>query len=230
MLDVTPSADTGDSYQRAIWAVYENGYQGFAETTAVEGQNYAAMPTGGTNVWPGSSNANGVRGMAVGAGTSGMNVGVQGYASSAKKNFGGYFTANTGIAGGVSVAVGGRNQDAVSDAYGGVFVAGGTSGNSVFTGSSACLVDNLGSSTTAILKCQSSSVVKFLVDANANVVCNSAALATAATNGFLYLPSCAGQPTGTPATYTGRVPVVVDTTNLRIWFYVAGAWHYVALT
>jgi len=60
---------------------------------------------------------------------------------------------------------------------------------------------------------------------NNNVVVNNAAIATNATNGFLYVPSCAGTPTGTPTTYTGRVPIVVDTTNNKLYFYSGGSWR-----
>ena len=63
------------------------------------------------------------------------------------------------------------------------------------------------------------------VDANGNVVINTAAIATTATNGFLYVPSCAGTPTGTPTTFTGRVPIVVDTTNNKLYFYSGGQWR-----
>jgi hypothetical protein len=51
------------------------------------------------------------------------------------------------------------------------------------------------------------------------------ALATTATNGFLYVPTCAGVPTGTPTAITGLVPIVVDTTNNRWYFYSGGAWR-----
>jgi hypothetical protein len=66
------------------------------------------------------------------------------------------------------------------------------------------------------------------LDANGNVVVNTAAIATTATNGFLYLPSCAGLPTGVPTTYTGRIPMVVDSTNLILYVYVGGAWRNVS--
>lgn len=59
-----------------------------------------------------------------------------------------------------------------------------------------------------------------------NVVCGKqAALATNATDGFLHIASCAGTPTGTPTAYTGKTPVVFDSTN-RIWYaYLGGAWR-----
>lgn len=77
---------------------------------------------------------------------------------------------------------------------------------------------------------QGGSTRVFRLDANGNVVIGSAALATNATNGFFYVSSSAGAPTGTPATNTGRVPMEVDTTNGRVYFYYGGAWHYATLT
>lgn len=60
---------------------------------------------------------------------------------------------------------------------------------------------------------------------NTNVVVGTGAIATGATSGFLWVAGCAGVPTGTPITYTGRVPVVVDTTNHRLYFYSGGSWR-----
>jgi hypothetical protein len=53
----------------------------------------------------------------------------------------------------------------------------------------------------------------------------SAALATTATDGFLYVPTCAGTPTGTPTAITGMAPIVVNTTNNKLYFYSGGAWR-----
>lgn len=66
---------------------------------------------------------------------------------------------------------------------------------------------------------------RFRVDTTGNVIVNTAAIATNATDGFLYVPSCAGTPTGTPTAYTGRVPIVVDTTNNKLYFYSNAAWR-----
>jgi len=56
-----------------------------------------------------------------------------------------------------------------------------------------------------------------------SVVVGNAALATTATEGFLYIPTCAGTPTGVPTTRTGRIAMIYDTTNHQFWFY-DGAW------
>lgn len=50
-----------------------------------------------------------------------------------------------------------------------------------------------------------------------------AALATSATTGFTYIPTCAGAPSGTPTAFTGKVAMVFDTTNNKFMIY-DGAW------
>lgn len=62
-------------------------------------------------------------------------------------------------------------------------------------------------------------------------VLGTEALATNATAGFVFLPSCAGAPTGTPATTTaGMLPAIVDSTNNRLYIRVGSTWRYVTLT
>jgi hypothetical protein len=74
--------------------------------------------------------------------------------------------------------------------------------------------------------------ISLTLTAQDNVIIGSAALATNATDGFLYIPSCAGAPSGTPTTVTGRSPIIHDTTNNRLYCYdmVSAAWQYAALT
>ncbi len=55
------------------------------------------------------------------------------------------------------------------------------------------------------------------------VVGSEAALATNATDGHMYIPTCAGTPTGVPTAYTGKVAMVFDTTNSKLYVY-NGAW------
>lgn len=57
----------------------------------------------------------------------------------------------------------------------------------------------------------------------AGIVTQTAALATDATRGFLYIPTCAGAPTGTPEAFTGTVAMVFDTTNNKLMIY-DGSW------
>jgi hypothetical protein len=51
------------------------------------------------------------------------------------------------------------------------------------------------------------------------------ALATTATTGFLYIPTCAGPPIGVPVVVAGAVPLVYDTTNNQLNIYQGGAWR-----
>jgi hypothetical protein len=72
----------------------------------------------------------------------------------------------------------------------------------------------------------SSPTERMRITSAGNVVAGgSVALATTATNGFLYVPTCAGAPTGTPTAITGMAPIVVDTTNNKLYFYSGGAWR-----
>lgn len=63
-------------------------------------------------------------------------------------------------------------------------------------------------------------------DANHNVLLGKeTALATNATNGFAYFPTCAGTPTGVPAaSFTGKAPIVIDSTNNKMYIYTNSAW------
>lgn len=72
-------------------------------------------------------------------------------------------------------------------------------------------------------------VERFRIDSKGNVVIGVAALATNATDGFLYLPSCAGTPTGVPTTNTGLNACVYDSTAKKFWIY-DGSWRGVAVT
>lgn len=67
------------------------------------------------------------------------------------------------------------------------------------------------------------------IDNQGSVIVGTAAIATTATGGFLYVPASAGPPTGTPTAYTGRVPLHVDSTNSKFYAYIGGAWKSVTL-
>jgi uncharacterized protein YjbI with pentapeptide repeats len=68
--------------------------------------------------------------------------------------------------------------------------------------------------------------LRLKLDLNGNVRAGAeAAVATNATNGFLYVPTCAGTPTGTPTAVTGLAPIVINTTNNKLYFYSGGQWR-----
>ena len=92
------------------------------------------------------------------------------------------------------------------------------------TGQSRLYVKAGAGQTTDLFQTQSNSnAVKVRVDSVFNLVVGDAALATNATGGFLFIPSCAGTPTGTPTTYTGRIAMVYDSTNDYLYVY-NGSW------
>lgn len=65
----------------------------------------------------------------------------------------------------------------------------------------------------------------FIANGNRNIWIGASALATTATSGFLGVNSCAGPPTGVPASIpTGQIPLVWDSTNLQLCAYTGGAW------
>lgn len=68
---------------------------------------------------------------------------------------------------------------------------------------------------------------RLAVTAAGNVVVGNqaSALGTTVTDGFLYIPSCAGTPTGVPTTYTGSIPLIYDSTNFILYAYAGGSWR-----
>jgi hypothetical protein len=66
---------------------------------------------------------------------------------------------------------------------------------------------------------------RIVITAAGNVSVGAGAVATSATDGFLSVPTCAATPTGTPSTVTGFAPIVVNTTNNKLYFYSGGVWR-----
>jgi hypothetical protein len=75
----------------------------------------------------------------------------------------------------------------------------------------------------------STPIQRQLIDNKGNVVINTNSVSSAATDGFLYLTTCASAPTGTPTTYAGRSALLFDTVNNKLWAY-NGAWKGVVLS
>lgn len=69
-----------------------------------------------------------------------------------------------------------------------------------------------------------SNTERLRITALGSVCIGTTALSTSATDGFLYVNSCAGTPTGVPTTQTGRIPVQFDSTNNFLYAYLNGAW------
>jgi hypothetical protein len=81
----------------------------------------------------------------------------------------------------------------------------------------------LASSTTQGTPVTGLTITGAIASMQPSVVIGNQALATTATEGFLYIPTCAGTPTGVPTVRTGRVALIYDTTNFQFWIY-DGAW------
>lgn len=71
----------------------------------------------------------------------------------------------------------------------------------------------------------SSRNVKFFVDHLGNTSMGYGALATDAVDGFPYIPSCPGVPTGSPRVISGMKPLVIDSAAHKMYFYDNSAWN-----
>jgi hypothetical protein len=65
------------------------------------------------------------------------------------------------------------------------------------------------------------------IDPNKNILIGTTSLAISATNGFLYIPTMPGVPSGIPSVVSGLSPCVFDTTNNKLYYYNSG-WQDVS--
>lgn len=111
----------------------------------------------------------------------------------------------------------------------GVVLGGANPGAGSFTTLSASGTTTLsGGTANGVLYLNGSKVVSSggpYVPTAGGLATGTSAVATTATDGFFYAPTCAGTPTGTPTTQTGNAPIVVDTTNHKLYFYSGGQWR-----
>jgi hypothetical protein len=88
------------------------------------------------------------------------------------------------------------------------------------------LIDSPSGYTGTLIESKVNGDTKFKVDYHGNVICGpKAPIATNATNGFMYVPICSGVPSGTPASYSGVAPIIIDTANNKLYFYSNGVWR-----
>lgn len=75
-----------------------------------------------------------------------------------------------------------------------------------------------------------SSLFEFNTAGDTIISGNNGAIATNATEGFIFIPKCAGTPTGVPTNASfPYIPMVYDSTNNKIFFY-NGSWRGVTVT
>lgn len=119
-------------------------------------------------------------------------------------------------------------------------------GTSTITVMAGAYIQNMGSSKTTTsygmqIDAQSGSTTNwsifdangFFVKSTKDVIIGTAALSTSATAGFLWIPSCAGAPTGNAtAPYSQAVGLVYDTTDNKLYATPNGGatWKSVTLT
>lgn len=60
------------------------------------------------------------------------------------------------------------------------------------------------------------------ITASGSWASGTGSLATNATKGFLYIPTCAGVPTGVPESVSGRIALVADTSGGKVYAYLGG--------
>jgi hypothetical protein len=127
-----------------------------------------------------------------------------------------------------------NNTSTSTSDYNVVAIGQGASGSAVgYFGTGGSAVGNAAFANSFVVGTQTSNPLVFTtndaekarIPAAGGMVVGTAALTTTATDGFLYVPTCAGTPTGTPTTQTGTAPIVVDTTNNKLYFYSGGQWR-----
>jgi hypothetical protein len=88
----------------------------------------------------------------------------------------------------------------------------------------------LGTADNQDLAILSNGTVRLLIESTGSInLAPGGALPVNASDGFTYIPTCAGVPTGVPSTQVGSVALVYDTTNNNFYIF-NGTWKKVSLT
>jgi len=127
------------------------------------------------------------------------------------------------------VAVGVGTGGSITTQDGGIFLgyyAGNleTAANKLYVGNVAYASEALGRTGSIIYGVMDATNTNQRLFFNSSVMAGVASPATTATDGLLYIPSCAGVPTGVPTAQTGYCPVIIDQTNNKMYIYSGGAW------
>jgi len=197
-----------------------------AAITIKGGTPTTATTTGSNATLIGGNGAtSGTGGQALVTGGVGGTIGVGGAANIT----GGAGGTASGNAGGVAITGG----TPVAGAGGAITISGsagvGTNQNGGAVTIQAGAVTGTGTGSTITFNTNGATQVGQFTQAG-SLVLGNAAVATNATDGFLYITTSAGTPAGTPTTFTGRAPIEIDTTNNLFYFYSTGAWRTAATT
>jgi hypothetical protein len=81
---------------------------------------------------------------------------------------------------------------------------------------------NLYNQKNGALNFGTNNTLRMVITALGSMQLGAGAVTTTATDGFPYIPTCAGTPTGIPTSLTGMGAIVLDTTNNVLYFYNSG--------
>ena len=186
---------------------------GLGANIALRGGDSADGPGGQANLTAGNAGGTGANGGTLSiAGGNGAGSGNGGIAS---------------IAGGQSGTSGTGGDAQISGGNGGGF-PGSNGGNVNIVGGIG-----LGTGTHGYVSVQTANVERLRVFATGSVSIGKPSLATNATDGFVYIPTTTGTPTGTPTTVTGMAPMHVEDDGAsvyKLWIYTSAGWKSTTLS
>lgn len=86
-------------------------------------------------------------------------------------------------------------------------------------------------SMTRVAEFRKAGVDQFVIDINGNTVVGpQSVVSTSATDGFAYMPTTNGTPTGVPTSYTGKTAFTMDSSGTKLWAYIGGGWKSIGLS